>query len=178
MHTPLDPPYDPDAFDPRHYALVFGVCWLLWLLLAGAATPPEVTAGAVVAAVVTALFGKRFKIFNGFRFSWLAPWYISLFMGHFLVALVRANLDMARRVLSPSLPLRPHVIELRTRLKSPLGRFLLANSITLTPGTLTVDVLDDRMLIHWVDCADHLDVETATRQIAEPLEADLQRFLL
>ncbi len=158
--------------------MVFCTCWCLWLLLAGSTAASELVLGGMVAATITALFGKRFKLFNGLKFSWAAPWHLLLFMVFFLVALIRANLDMARRILSPSLPLRPHIIELTTKLKSPLGRFLLANSITLTPGTLTVDVFDDRLLVHWVDCADHLDVETATRQIAQPLEDKLQRFLL
>ena len=58
---------------------------------------------------------------------------------------------MARRVLSPSLPLSPEIVEVQTGLESSLGKLLLANSVTLTPGTLAVDVIDDRILVHWVE---------------------------
>ena len=61
---------------------------------------------------------------------------------------VRANLDVAYRVLHPALPIRPGIVRARTSLKTPAGRVLLANSITLTPGTLSVDLADDVLYIH------------------------------
>jgi multicomponent Na+:H+ antiporter subunit E len=166
------------AFSWRHYALVFGVSLLLWLLLVGNLKTDEILAGVLVAFLVTLLFGSRFGIFTGFRFSWLAPVYIGVYLGHFLVALLRANIDLARRVLSPSLPIRPQLVEISTGLKSPLGKMLLANTITLTPGTLTVDVVDDRLLVHWVYCPPGTDMQQATQQIAAAFEANLSRFLL
>jgi multicomponent Na+:H+ antiporter subunit E len=80
--------------------------------------------------------------------------------------------------LSPSLPIRPAMVEVRTALKSPLGKMLLANTITLTPGTLTVDVIDDRLLIHWVYCPEGMNTAQATEQIAARFEKYLSRFLL
>ena len=162
----------------RHYALVFGVSLLLWVLLVGNLQRDELLTGTVVAFLVTLLFGPRFRIFTGFRFRWLAPVYIGVYLAHFLVALVRANLDLARRVLSPSLPIRPQLVEVRTGLQSPLGKMLLANTITLTPGTLTVDIVNDRLLVHWVYCPPGMDTQQATDRIAAGFEANLRRFLL
>jgi multicomponent Na+:H+ antiporter subunit E len=84
---------------------------------------------------------------------------------------------MARRVLSPSLPIRPGMVEVFTRLQSPLGRLLLANSITLTPGTLSVDVLEDRIQVHWIDISPGADMLNATRAIVEQFERYLREFL-
>ena len=166
----------PSSIDWRHALLIAGVCLLLWLLLAGSLDPQEVITGGIVAALITLLFGSRLGIFTGFRFSWLAPLYIASYLGHFLLALLHANFDLARRVLSPSLPIRPEMLEVKTRLQSPLGKLLLANTITLTPGTLTVDVSGDVLLIHKVFSQAGTQAD-ATEQIAAEFEKRLSRFL-
>lgn len=160
-----------------HYALVFFVALLLWLLMAGNLNSDELLAGVLVSLTVTLLFGSRFTIFTGFRFSWLAPLYILIYLAHFFAALLRANLDLAARVLAPSLPINPALVEINTKLKSPLGKLLLANTITLTPGTLTVDVTDDRLLVHWVYCPPGTDMQQATEKIATAFERHLSGFL-
>jgi multicomponent Na+:H+ antiporter subunit E len=157
---------------------VFFVSLLLWLLLTGNLDRDELAAGAIVSLMVTLLFGSRFTIFTGFRFSWLAPVYILTYLGNFFVALVRANLDLAARVLAPSLPINPALVEVNTELKSPLGKLLLANTITLTPGTLTIDVEDNRLLVHWVYCPPGTDIQQATKKIAARFEKHLSRFLI
>jgi multicomponent Na+:H+ antiporter subunit E len=166
------------AITLRHYALVFGVCLLLWVLLVGNLDAQELLAGVVVSALITLLFGSRFGILTGFRFSLLAPLYMLVYLGNFMVALVRANLDLALRVISPSLPINPALVKVKTSLKSPLGKLLLANTITLTPGTLTVDVIDDTLLVHWVYCPPGTDMQQATDKIAASFERHLGRFLL
>jgi len=166
------------AVSGSHYALVFFVSLLLWLLLVGNLNRDELVTGALVALMVTLLFGSRFTIFTGFRFSWLAPVYILIYLANFFVALLRANLDLAARVLAPSLPINPALVEINTRLKSPLGKLLLANTITLTPGTLTVDVVDDQLLVHWVYCPPGTDMQQATEKIAAAFEKHLSRFLI
>ena len=85
----------------------------------------------------------------------------------------KSNLNLARIVLSPSLPLQPGIVKVRTRPKSRMGRLLLANSITLTPGTLTVEMLDEWLYIHWVT-TESGDVEAATAAIVSGFEAYLE----
>ena len=172
-NTPTTP-----AITWRHYALVFGVCLLLWVLLIGNLEKQELLAGVLVSALITLLFGSRFGILTGLRFSLLVPLYILAYLGMFMVALVRANLDLAYRVISPSLPINPELVEIKTSLKSPLGKLLLANTITLTPGTLTVDVIGDTLLVHWVYCPPGTDRQQATQKIAASFEHYLGRFLL
>jgi multicomponent Na+:H+ antiporter subunit E len=62
--------------------------------------------------------------------------------------MVKANLQVAWIILHPGLPVDPTFLVFRTTLKSDLSRVLLANSITLTPGTITVDLKDDQLLVH------------------------------
>jgi len=111
------------------------------------------------------------------RLSPLAPIHLVLYLVTFFVALIRSNLDVARRVLTPSLPIRPGVVEVQTRLQSSLGRMLLANSITLTPGTLSIDIIGDRLLVHWIDCPPGTDLARATRAISESFERHISGFL-
>jgi multicomponent Na+:H+ antiporter subunit E len=173
----MDVPLSEARPSPRHYALAFAATLLLWILLTGTLRAGELGFGAVVALAVTLVSGPRLAVLEGVRLEAGAPLALLRYFGHFGVALVRANLDVARRVLSPALPLRPAVVEVATTLTSPLGKLVLANSITLTPGTLTVDVRGDRLIVHWIDCPPGTDLEAATRIIAADFERDISGFL-
>ena len=78
-----------------------------------------------------------------------------LYLIYYLVVLAWAcfvaNLDVAYRVLHLGLPIRPAIVKVRTTLKSDVAKFVLANSITLTPGTLTVDIVGQDLYIHWIN---------------------------
>jgi len=98
--------------------------------------------------------------------------YIPVFFWYMVVA----NFDVAYRVLHPRLPIRPGIVRVKTTLKSEAGRTVLANSITLTPGTMSVDIRDDGTLyIHWINVQAE-DVEGATRKIVAPFEKLLLRI--
>lgn len=156
---------------------VFLASFALWLLLTGSLATEEIVAGLLVSLVATLLAADHAALLGGLRLSPSAPWHLLRYLGVFCLALLRSNLDMARRVLSPSLPLRPAVVTVQTGLRSPLARLILANSITLTPGTLTVDVEDDRLLVHWIDCPPGTDLTGATNAIAAAFERHLKGFL-
>ena len=170
------PDSEPKA-SARTYVVACAVALLLWVLLVGSLDPAELAAGLLVALVVLAVSGPRLAILDGIRLRPAALLHVVSYLAYFFVALIRSNVDMARRVLSPSLPLRPAVVEVATSLESPLGRLVLANSITLTPGTLSVDVKGDRLLVHWVDCPPGTDLAAATRAIAAGFERHLSGFL-
>ena len=82
---------------------------------------------------------------------------------------------MARRVITPSLPINPGIVEVKTKLKSKMGRMILANSITLTPGTLTIDIQDDILYIHWIDVQSE-DIDEATKTIVRKFEKYLEKI--
>ncbi|MGB0712847.1 MAG: Na+/H+ antiporter subunit E [Gammaproteobacteria bacterium] len=160
-----------------HYLLVFLLLWMFWMLLVGSQAREEAIAGAVVAAMVTAVSRRHLGVLAGIRTRISAPFYLFVYLFHFFVALVRANLDLAFRVIRPSLPIDPAVVELTTRLESPLARMLLANSITLTPGTLTVDLDGDRLLVHCVYCPGSVSPTALREQVFGRFEQSIGGFL-
>jgi multicomponent Na+:H+ antiporter subunit E len=91
----------------------------------------------------------------------------------FLKAVVQSNLDVALRVLKPKMPINPGIVKVKTKLKSKMGRLALANSITLTPGTITVDIYDDELYIHWINITS-ADVDDATQKIVTQFEKYLE----
>ena len=95
----------------------------------------------------------------------------------FVYALVVANLAVARTVLSPSLDIRPGVVAFPTTLSSDLAITTLANMITLTPGTLTVDVSEDRrtLFIHTLNIVSSEEVVASIRRTFERHISELER---
>ncbi|GKY87340.1 Na+/H+ antiporter subunit E [Sinisalibacter aestuarii] len=154
-------------------AKLFGLLLLFWLLLNGSVAPGTIGVGAVVAALIVVFFGGSLSFLSGHRLTPDALIATLFYLGYFLRELVRANLAMARIVLSPSLPIRPAIVKLRTRLTDPVARLLLANSITLTPGTLSVELKGEWLYVHWVS-ATTTDPEEATREIVSGFEKYLE----
>lgn len=156
------------------FLLVTVVLWLLWLVLAGSFDPQEVLAGGVVAVLVASLRRNGPCLLGGAEI--LHPkrvLYALAYIPFMIWSILLSNFDIARRVLSPRLDINPGIVKVRTRLQSPVGRMILANSITLTPGTLSVDIVGDDMYIHWVD-VESRDAEAATRKIAASFEKYLE----
>ena len=99
--------------------------------------------------------------------------YSIAYIFYLFIAIIKSNWDVARRVVQPTIPINPGIVAVKTKLKSPVGRMILANSITLTPGTLSVDVNDDHYYIHWIDVTD-MDEEGATKEIVAGFEKYLE----
>lgn len=159
------------------FLVTFVVTLIFWLLMAGSVDTQEVLAGLLVALLVSLLSMGRAQVFNGFRLGLGAPKAFVLYLGALVRALILSNLDMARRVSAPSLPIRPEMVQVSTGLRSDLGRLVLANSITLTPGTLSVDIEDQTLLVHWIDCPPGKDMTEMTQSIAGGFERHLKGFL-
>ena len=102
-------------------------------------------------------------------------WFL-VYVPVFSYYMVKANIDVLYRVLHPQMPIRPGIVKIKTSLKSDSAITALANSITLTPGTLTIDLTEDGYLyIHWIYVKSD-DMEQATRQIAGPFEWFIRRI--
>ena len=134
----------------------FIVCFIFWILVTWAFTVQELTTGAVVSLAV-ALFTSRFFIhenafwlFNPKKFFGLLA-YIPVFLGE----LVKANWDVAKRAVGGCKNVNPGIVKVPVNLKSEYGQSMLANSITLTPGTITMDITEEDgqtyYYIHWID---------------------------
>lgn len=161
----------------RHSLNAFFITFAMWLLLVGSLNQQELLAALFVSGLLAIVsFGHR-PILAGIRWTPTAPISFIRYLGVFFVALVKANIDMARRVVAPEIPISPSLVRVRTDLKSDLGRLALANSITLTPGTLTVDLEGDEFIVHWIDQPASDDIAETTRVIAARFEQHLRGFL-
>jgi len=91
----------------------------------------------------------------------------------FLVELVRANINMLRYVYALRIDINPGIVRVKTRLKTPVGRLALANSIALTPGSLVIDLEGDTLFVHVLDVTT-TDPDQTTHLIAGPFEGPLE----
>lgn len=99
--------------------------------------------------------------------------YALFYIFYLFFEIIKANIDVALRVIKPVIPINPGIVKVKTKLKSPIGRLMLTNSITLTPGTLTVDIKDDTLYIHWIDVRDK-EESGATEKIVSNFEKYLE----
>ncbi len=158
----------------RDYGIPFGSLLLFWVMLNGSLSPDVLMVGAGAAALITLVFRNTIAFFGDFRFADPAAWLAALgYFSFFFKELLKSNVKLARVVLAPSLPVNPGIVKTHTRLKSRMGRLLLANSITLTPGTLTVELDGEWLYIHWVNM-ESADVERATAAIVTGFERYLE----
>ncbi len=154
-----------------YFVLAF-IVWVLltWPFVEGAVDVQVVVAGLISSAVVALIFHeilpKEHHIFvSPVRIFWFLV-YVPVFFYYVTIA----NFDVVYRALHPKMPIKPGIVKIKTNLKTDSGITALANSITLTPGTLTVDLTEDGFLfVHWINVKSD-DIEQATQFIAQRFE--------
>lgn len=165
-------------------AVLFGFAFAFWLLIVWPIAPSngrllwgDIAAGAIVAGLVALvsreIVTQRFgRLLDPARYFWA---FVFLFV--FTYYVVIANLDVAYRVLHPAMPIRPGIVRASSTLHTASARTALANCITLTPGTLTIDVARDGTF--YVHCINVLtdDEDKATRQIIGRFEWFIRKIL-
>lgn len=157
--------------------LVLGIIsFLCWMVLTWTLYLPSLLVGLVVSMFIALWFGDVFveRAKNFFQIKRLAYllYYIPLFTYYCLLA----NFDVAYRVLHPALPIEPGIVKVKTTLTNSTAKVALANSITLTPGTLSVEMTDDGYLyVHWIKVRTS-DVEEATEMIIRKFEKILKEI--
>jgi multicomponent Na+:H+ antiporter subunit E len=124
--------------------LVLAVTWLLWSAL----FHPLLLGLGLGSCLLTLYLARRMGVFEREVYllhllRWLPGYWLWLSR-----ELIKANFQVARIVLSPSLPISPTLVELDSTSRGALGHALLANSITLTPGTVTIDENEGRLKVH------------------------------
>jgi multicomponent Na+:H+ antiporter subunit E len=132
------------------YFALFIITLIFWLLVTLSLSLSNLVVGVVAAIVTSLLFGKYFvkdvgKFLQPQRYVWLI---IYIFV--FLWECIKANFDVAYRVLHPAMPIKPGIVKVKLGVKTNLAKTMLANSITMTPGTIAVDLIDDTMYVHWI----------------------------
>jgi len=160
----------------NRYLFTFAVLLSLWLILVNTLAWEEVLTGAVLAALVAAIGHTYFTRRGLSHFGPKQLFYLLIYIPVFFWEVVKANLDVAYRVLHPKMPIKPGIVLIKTELKSDTGKLALANSITLTPGTLTMDIEGEYLLIHWINVKS-TEPEEATRLIGGRFERYLRGIL-
>lgn len=122
--------------------------FVLWLLLSGHYTALIVGLGAASCLAVAVLAWRLGTLeTNGRSFAFLLR--LLLYLPWLVREITMSNIEVAKLVLDPRLPIRPQVIRVRASQRSPLGLATFANSITLTPGTLSMDAdVEGEILVH------------------------------
>ncbi len=141
----------------------FCLCFLFWVLL----TWSFFTSGFFI-------HENAFRLANPVRFGALVA-YVFIFLGE----LIKANLDVARRCFGGCKEVNPGIVKVPVELEGDYAQAMLANSITLTPGTITLDIAEQDgktwYYIHWIDVAE-TDREKAGKIIKGRLENGIRRI--
>ncbi|MEM9069875.1 MAG: Na+/H+ antiporter subunit E [Myxococcota bacterium] len=130
-------------------AMVLALVWVLWSWH----FEPLIIGFGVAAVLLTVLTASRLKVLDeegepfeiNLRLLGYLPW--------LAVQVLKANLQVAKLILSPDLPLRPHLIRVPANQRTVLGQTIHANTITITPGTISLDLRDDVILVHALDAS-------------------------
>lgn len=144
----------------RRLALQFTVLFAFWLALSGKFEVKYLFFGVISAMLVTFVTQdllddllaserqRRKKKSSSAASLLMASWKFLGYVVWLLYSIAEANLQVAYVVLHPKLPIEPGLLRFRTRLRSEIGHVILANSITLTPGTITVHFSEGTYLVH------------------------------
>ena len=157
----------------KNISVSFVILLVVWFLLNSNFEMITVISGIIISILLAFTFCNKCEVFTDIKFTPKAFMYLILYIFVFIIELFKSNFDVARRVLTPSLPINPGIVEVKTKLKSRIGRIILANSITLTPGTLTIEIKEDRLFIHWIDVKSD-DINEATKKIVQKFEKYLE----
>ncbi len=162
---------------------VFVISYIAWCMFAWVFgdIPPgldlqSMAAGLAVAFFAALVFGEGFaekpgKVLNPVR--WM---YFLAFIPVFAFYCLEANLQVTSLLLHPRMPIKPGVIRIRTQLRSRAALAILANCITLTPGTLTMEATEEGVLyVHWLEVKT-TDEKEAGRIIAGKFEPLLKKI--
>jgi len=158
--------------------ILFLAAFAVWCLLNWIPSGANLLVGILVASLVAFMLGdlvvqRPHLTRDPRRYVYFLFYYVPVLLWEVL----KANIDVSYRVVHPGLPINPGIVKVRTSLRSDIGLTLLANSITLTPGTMSVDVGKDKgfLYVHWIDVRTR-DIEAATRIIVERFEKILRKI--
>jgi multicomponent Na+:H+ antiporter subunit E len=125
---------------------------VFWLLLSGYFTPFLVAAG-IGSAVAVALFARRMDVMDREGMPLHVALHALAYFPWLLKEIVKSGWDVTRIILHPALPISPTLVRFKPSQRTAIGLVTHANSITLTPGTLSVDVDADEFLVHALTAA-------------------------
>lgn len=110
---------------------------------------PMIIGFGLASSIIAILVVRRMDRIDGARMTLhVAPLRFARYLVWLMVEIFRANWAVAKVILSPDMPINQTFLKVPYSQKSPVGRTIFANSITLTPGTISVEVEDGQFLVH------------------------------
>ncbi|MCK5170542.1 MAG: Na+/H+ antiporter subunit E, partial [Bacteroidales bacterium] len=157
------------------YIALFILAFIFWLLLTFNLTIANIIVGLVASLITALVFGKYFikdviPFLQLQRYFWLI---IYLFI--FTWECIKANFYVAYLVLHPAMPIKPGIVKVKLGLKTNIAKTMLANSITMTPGTISVDIIDDYIYVHWIYVSSE-DPEEYSQKISGRFEKYIKKI--
>jgi len=145
----------------------------LWLLLSGYYLTLLILLG-LLSTVLGASIALRMEIVDQETYPVRAIWVISTYWPWLAWEVVKANVDVARLILNPTLPVSPNIIRVKASQRTKIGLVTYANSITLTPGTVSIDVVGDTIEVHALseEAARALEVGEMDRRVSRLERSD------
>lgn len=163
--------------------VLFVISFVFWLLLTWPVSPVDghlltgdILVGLLVAAFVALVMHEIIRV--GFiRLVNPRSWFwLFIFTFVFIYYVIKGGLDVSYRILHPRMPIRPGIVKIRSVLQTETARSVLANCITLTPGTLTIDVTEIGFFyVHWINVLS-FDEEQAARHVLRRFEWFIKRI--
>ncbi len=160
----------------KGFILLWLFMMIAWLMGTGTFRTDELITGLVLSFGVVLIFVHFSSLYRGVKITPKSIVLMPVYLIVFLWEMIKSNIDVARRVVTPSLPINPGIVEVKTKLHSDLAKLILANSITLTPGTLTMDVKDNSLFIHWIDVRAE-NIQEATERVSWKFEKILKEII-
>jgi len=156
----------------RSFLYMGGMSFLVWLALTRSLQVQELLVGAAVCLALSLLLNSRYLRLGLPPITVKRAALFAVYLVVLLWEIMKANLDVAYRVVHPRMPINPGIVVIKTELESDIAKMILANSITLTPGTFTLDVIGDRLLIHWINVK-----AESTEEVTELIGERFERYL-
>jgi len=136
----------------------------MWMILTANFQLFNILVGIAVSFSIALLY---IKLFTHTAFEFISPFWFLVYLYVLLKNLIISNIQISKRVLSRDMNLLPAIVAVKTDLESDWKKLLLANSITLTPGTLTLDIKDDTLFIHVIEYHEGTGKESITKEFED-----------
>ncbi len=154
---------------------LFLTLFTIWLIFTFNLQLASIVAGIIASFTATVIFSGHSLSFSGKLLQPARYFWAVLYLIIFIWECIKANFDVAYRVLHPALPIHPGIVKVRLGIQSDIGRTILANSITMTPGTITVDIIGDYIYIHWINITSN-DASVYSDRICGKFEKYIRRI--
>lgn len=153
----------------KNIIIMFFLLLFFWSIIDGKLTVESIILGSSASILIIYLNKDiLFTSSDGGPVTIRFLWHFTTLIAILIVEIVKSNINVAKIVLNPKMPIEPSFVRVPVRFKKDFNKVLYGNVVTLTPGTLTVDIVDDEYIIH-----------ALTKEAAEGLvESELENHVL